>query len=109
MSGARGFYWKQPTRAITGSYCEGGVLKSRQTVRAQPVDATPSNRLVIRAIHGRAEVLEGSAAEDVVILEFPACEDVKAWYHGSAYQAASQHRHRGGDYRFILTEGISAH
>ena len=64
---------------------------------------------IIRAIHGRTEVLEGSAAEDIVILEFPTYEDAKAWYHGSAYQAASKHRHQGGDYRFILTEGTSAH
>ena len=47
--------------------------------------------------HGRTEVLEGSAVEDLVILEFPRYEDAKAWYHGSAYQAASKHRHQGGD------------
>jgi uncharacterized protein (DUF1330 family) len=58
---------------------------------------------------GRTEVLEGSAAEELIILEFAAYEDAKAWYHGSPYQAASNHRHQGGDYRFILTEGISAH
>jgi uncharacterized protein (DUF1330 family) len=64
---------------------------------------------IIRAIHHRTEVLEGSAVEDIVILEFPAYEDAKAWYHGSAYQAASKHCHQGGDYRFTLTEGMSAH
>jgi uncharacterized protein (DUF1330 family) len=64
---------------------------------------------IFRAIHCRMEVLEGSAAEDIVILEFPSYEDAKSWYHGSAYQAASKHRYQGGDYRFILTEGISAH
>jgi len=64
---------------------------------------------IVRAIHGRTEVLEGSAAEDIVILEFSTHQDAKSWYHGSAYQAASKHRHQGGDYRFILTEGISAH
>jgi uncharacterized protein (DUF1330 family) len=58
----------------------------------------------IRAIHGRTEVLEGSAAEDIVILEFPTYEDAKAWYQSSTYQAASKHRHQGGDYRFILTK-----
>jgi uncharacterized protein (DUF1330 family) len=55
------------------------------------------------------EVLEGSAAEDIVILEFPAYEDAKSWYHGSALPGASKHRYQGGDYRFILTEAISAH
>ena len=64
---------------------------------------------IIRARHGRTEVLEGSAVEDVVILEFSTYEDAKAWYHSAAYQAASKHRHQGGDYRFVLTEGISAH
>jgi uncharacterized protein (DUF1330 family) len=39
---------------------------------------------IIRAIHGRTEVLEGSAVEDIVMLEFPTYEDAKAWYHGSA-------------------------
>lgn len=63
----------------------------------------------IRAIHGRTEVLEGSAVEDTAILEFPTCEDAKAWYHGSAFQTASKPRHQGGDYRSILTEGMSAH
>ena len=58
---------------------------------------------------GRTEVLDGSAAEDIVILEFPTYKDAKAWSHGSTYQVASKHRYQGGDYRFILTEGISAH
>jgi uncharacterized protein (DUF1330 family) len=64
---------------------------------------------IIRAIHGRTEVLEGSAAEDIVILGLPSYEVAKAWYHGSAYQAASKHRYQGGDYRFILTECVTAH
>jgi uncharacterized protein (DUF1330 family) len=64
---------------------------------------------IFRAIHCRTEVLEGSAAEDIVILEFPTYEDAKSCYQGSAYQAASKHRCQGGDYRFILTEDISAH
>ena len=64
---------------------------------------------IVRAIHGRTEVFEGSAAEEIIILEFPTYEEAKAWYHSSAYQEASKHRHQGGDYRFILTEGVSAH
>lgn len=35
---------------------------------------------IIRAIHGRTEVLEGSAVEEIVILEFSTYEDAKAWY-----------------------------
>lgn len=60
---------------------------------------------IFRAIHGPFEVLEGSAIEDLIILEFPNYDAAKAWYHSPEYQAASQLRFQGGDYRFILTEG----
>jgi uncharacterized protein (DUF1330 family) len=59
-----------------------------------------------RAIHGRHEVLEGSAIEEIVILEFPSFEHATAWYHSPEYQAAREHRFRGGDYRCIITEGL---
>jgi uncharacterized protein (DUF1330 family) len=59
----------------------------------------------IRALHGRHEVLEGPATEELIILEFPSYEEAKAWYQSPEYQAASEHRFQGGDYRFILTEG----
>ena len=62
----------------------------------------------IRAIHGRREVLEGPAVEDVVIIEFPSYEEAKAWYQSPEYQTASEHRFQGGDYRFVLTEGVAA-
>jgi uncharacterized protein (DUF1330 family) len=60
------------------------------------------------AIHGRQEVLEGPQNEDIVILEFPSYEAALAWYHSPEYQAACEHRFRGGDYRCILTEGVAA-
>ncbi len=59
-----------------------------------------------RAIHGRHQVLEGSAIEEIVILEFPSFEDATAWYHSPEYQAAREHRFQGGDYRCIITEGL---
>ena len=59
-----------------------------------------------RAIHGRHQVLEGSASEEIVILEFPSFEDATAWYHCPEYQAAREHRLRDGDYRCIITEGL---
>jgi uncharacterized protein (DUF1330 family) len=62
----------------------------------------------IRAIHGRREVLEGPTVEDVVIIEFPSYEAALAWYHSPEYQAASEQRFQGGDYRFVLTEGQPA-
>ena len=61
-----------------------------------------------RAYKGRYEVLEGSAIEDIIILEFPSYEEAEAWYHSPAYQAASEHRFQGGDYRCIITEGVVA-
>ncbi len=60
---------------------------------------------IFRAIHGRHEVLEGPALEEIIILEFPTYEEAKAWYHSPEYQAASEHRFLGGDYRFIIAEG----
>ena len=62
--------------------------------------------LTYRARFGKHEVLEGAEAEGVAILEFPTREEAKAWYTSPAYQEASKHRHQGGDYRFILVEGV---
>jgi uncharacterized protein (DUF1330 family) len=61
----------------------------------------------IRAIHGRHEVLEGPAIEEIIILEFPTYDEAKAWYQSPEYQAACEHRFQGGGYRCILTEGKS--
>lgn len=51
------------------------------------------------------ETLEGPEAEGAAILEFPTLAEAKAWYASPAYQDASQHRYRGGDYCAILVEG----
>ena len=37
----------------------------------------------------------------------PGDEEAKAWYHSPEYQAAGEPRFRGGDYSFILTDGIA--
>jgi uncharacterized protein (DUF1330 family) len=63
--------------------------------------------VVFRARHGRQEVLEGAAFEEILILDFPGDEEAKAWYHSPEYQAESEPRFRGGDYSFILTDGIA--
>lgn len=60
------------------------------------------------ARNGRLEVLEGPQCEGVIILEFPSYEAAQAWYHSKEYRAACQQRFQGGDYRFILTEGVAA-
>lgn len=60
----------------------------------------------ILAAYGRQEVLEGSSAEGVVIVEFPSFEKAKAWYDSPVYRAAREHRFKGADYRAILVEGV---
>jgi uncharacterized protein (DUF1330 family) len=60
---------------------------------------------IFRAIHGRDEVLEGPAAEEIIILEFPSYEEAQAWYQSPEYRAASERRFQAGDYRFIITGG----
>jgi uncharacterized protein (DUF1330 family) len=52
------------------------------------------------------ETVEGPEVEGVAILEFPTLEEAKAWYASPAYQDASQHRFRGGDYSTVIVEGL---
>jgi uncharacterized protein (DUF1330 family) len=56
---------------------------------------------------GHCEVKEGAGVEGVAIIEFPTIEAARAWYESPAYQEASQHRFRGGDYNFVIIEGVS--
>jgi uncharacterized protein (DUF1330 family) len=63
--------------------------------------------ITFRIAHGRKEVVEGPDCEDIMMLEFPTFEEAKAWYSNPAYQAASEHRFKGADYRTIIIEGVS--
>jgi uncharacterized protein (DUF1330 family) len=56
---------------------------------------------------GTSEVKEGAGVEGVAIIEFPTFAEAKAWYESPAYQDASQHRFRGGDYNIVIVEGVS--
>ncbi len=56
---------------------------------------------------GPCEVKEGAGVESVAIIEFPTIEDARDGYQSPAYQQASQHRFRGGDYNFVIVEGVS--
>jgi uncharacterized protein (DUF1330 family) len=56
--------------------------------------------------NGAVEVLEGDAAEGVVMLQFEDMAKAKAWYESPGYQDALQHRLKGADYRVILAEGL---
>jgi uncharacterized protein (DUF1330 family) len=58
---------------------------------------------------GQCEVKEGPGVESTAILEFPSMEEARKWYESPAYQAASQHRFRGGDYSAIIVQGGSSH
>ena len=62
--------------------------------------------LTALAAYGPLEVLEGDAAEGVVLLSFPDMAAAKAWYDSPAYQEAKQHRLKGADYRVILAQGL---
>lgn len=57
--------------------------------------------------HGRHEVLEGPATEDVLLAVFPTFEAAKEWHSSTAYQEACRHRFLGGDFRCILVEGAA--
>jgi uncharacterized protein (DUF1330 family) len=56
---------------------------------------------------GACEVKEGAGAESVAIIQFPTFEEAKAWYESPAYQEASQHRYKGGDYNIVIVEGVT--
>src|ERR1700685_4335004 len=76
---------------------------------ASVMAGTPATLL---APFGGCEVKEGAAVEGVAIIQFPTFEEAKAWYESPAYQEASQHRFRGGDYNIVIVEGLpppSAH
>ncbi|WP_408871964.1 DUF1330 domain-containing protein [Gluconacetobacter tumulicola] len=62
--------------------------------------------LKVLAAYGAQEVLEGTAPEGVVILEFPTVEAARAWYDSPAYQTVVQHRWKGASYRVVIVQGV---
>ena len=69
-------------------------------------DTMDGHPLKVLAAYGKHVTLEGPDVEGVVIAEFPSLEAARAWYDSPAYQAASQHRHRGAVYRGLIVESI---
>ena len=65
------------------------------------------HRATFLARFGTCEVKEGAGVEGVAIIEFPTYEEARAWYESPAYQEASQHRFRGGDYNIVIVEGVA--
>ena len=59
------------------------------------------------ALYGEVEVLEGEPIEGVVMLQFPAMDAARAFYHSPAYQEAVQHRFRGARYRVFIADGLA--
>jgi uncharacterized protein (DUF1330 family) len=68
--------------------------------------ALAGHPITFRIAHGHKEVVEGPDFEDVMMLEFPTFWEARAWYDSPAYQAASEHRFKGADYRAIIVEGV---
>lgn len=61
----------------------------------------------VKALYGKNELIEGNVQpEGIAILEFPTYDEAKAWYTNPLYQAAKEHRLRGGKYRSFIAEGI---
>jgi uncharacterized protein (DUF1330 family) len=78
------------------------MAKYGQMNRADP----PDPRLTPLVVYGAMDVLEGVAADGVVLLQFPTMEDARDWYHSPKYQAASIHRKLGADYRAMIVQGL---
>jgi uncharacterized protein (DUF1330 family) len=68
--------------------------------------ALAGHPITFRTAHGHKEVVEGPDFEDMMTLEFPTFREARAWYYSPAYQAASEHRFKGADYRAIIVEGV---
>src|SRR5580704_4915389 len=68
--------------------------------------ALAGHPITFRIAHGHKEVVEGPDFEDMMMLEFPTFREARAWYDSPAYQAASEHRFKGADYRAIMVEGV---
>ena len=52
------------------------------------------------------DMLEGTAPQSVVVLEFPTMNDARAWYESPTYQEALRHRRAGATCRALLVEGL---
>lgn len=69
--------------------------------------ARGSHPLTPLAYYGKHEVIEGPAAEGIVLFAFPSLEAAHAWYDSPAYQEALPLRFRSADCRVIFFEGVA--
>ncbi|WP_033295826.1 DUF1330 domain-containing protein [Amycolatopsis jejuensis] len=58
------------------------------------------------ASDGRFTVLEGAAADGVVLVEFDSYEQAREWYESAEYRAAKKFREGAVDYRLLIVEGL---
>jgi len=86
---------------------EGVRNQSELEIYSKKVPAAMAGHAVtLLAAYGRHEVIEGTAVEGVVILQFPSFGEAKAWYDSPAYREAREHRFKGADYRAVIVEGL---
>lgn len=57
---------------------------------------------------GARTVMEGSAPERIVIIEFPSREHALAFYQSPDYQAARQHRLGAANCTFLVVDGLDS-
>lgn len=57
-------------------------------------------------VYGDQTGFEGEEPNGVVLLEFPDAAAARAWYESPGYQAASEYRRKGADYRVVMIEGL---
>jgi uncharacterized protein (DUF1330 family) len=72
------------------------------------IDATLApfgGRFVIHG--GKTEVLEGSWAGHLIVLEFPDIDAARGWYRSPAYQAIVRLRMNNSEGDTVLVEGVS--
>ena len=91
------------------------VLTKTRTRNTQELDLYAKQAPVFMSGHparflarfDACEVKEGAGAEGVAIIQFPTFKEAKAWYESPAYQEASQHRFKGGDYNIVIVQGVA--
>lgn len=63
-------------------------------------------RFIVRS--GTLDALEGAAPKGVVvIIEFDSLERARAWYRSEAYEELKPIRHRAGNSRVYIAEGVA--
>lgn len=76
-----------------------------ETYRSMVPASAKGRDMKILSRYARLRVLEGDPIEGCVLIKFPTFEEAEAWYDSPEYQAALQHRLRGGEYRAFIVEG----